>query len=269
MFAIEDKRVKSGDQCILWRGGPGGGVVAIGEVAKVRAARLETLEPEAALGKQIRARPDRHILEFATLLLASPLSPGVLEATGLGQVAKQARAQGKGGTVVPLALSVEQFQRMVQLADEAKPPSGWPTAWNITPGSVVARRKLHEIYGGNARVPAGSSARTPNAFLFLSTRRRGDLAPRWNGSTLFAPGHGQHAGDLSQENLAILTHVRRGVPLRVFLTKGSECLYLGEFFADPNGRWSSGRLQGSETEEFTVISTLSGIYRLRSSGSDS
>ncbi|MFF4735881.1 Shedu anti-phage system protein SduA domain-containing protein [Streptomyces sp. NPDC001262] len=62
------------------------------------------------------------------------------------------------------------------------------------------------------------------------------------------------------ENLAALTHLRCGVPLRVFMVRGSECLYIGEFAIDektPVEGWATTgeRSNPRETEKSRKIRT--------------
>ncbi|MFE9556385.1 Shedu anti-phage system protein SduA domain-containing protein [Streptomyces sp. NPDC006703] len=139
-----------------------------------------------------------------------------------------------------LDLTEAQWGTLVQLVEQAQPSDALPTAWNIPPGATVTRGELHDVYGGNPRVTVGASGRTPNAFLFLDQSSSGELAPRREDPVLLAPGQAQWTGNVSSENLAVLAHRRRGVPLRVFLAHQSECLYIGEFAIDldsPVERW--------------------------------
>jgi hypothetical protein len=212
----------------------------------------------------------RVALDFRKLILASPLSPETLQAEGLTQIEKSARSAGRGEKAILLELSDAGFQHMAQLADNVKPSGGWPATWNITPGSVVKRAKLHEIYGGNPRVWASSSGMTPNAFLFLSSSRAAELAPRWTGDTLLAGGQGQLWDSVSLENLAVLAHQRRGVPLRVFMVRGSECLYLGEFASDPQRPVERWPVTGQRKLRFssTVQDVRTPIFRIRQLSGD-
>ncbi|MBD0673101.1 hypothetical protein BU198_20875 [Streptomyces sp. CBMA156] len=57
---------------------------------------------------------------------------------------------------------------------------------------------------------------------------------------LLAPGQVQLGDRLSMENLGALSHLRRGLPLRVFEVRRGECFYLGEFAVVedlPVARW--------------------------------
>lgn len=247
---IAEPEAQAGDACIFWRPGSGGGVVAIGKVAGITVER--SIFSSALRGPRKRedgdAQPCRSWanLVFENLILSSPLSPDVLLEAELGHVAQTARLAGKhavsykdahhwsrrGWKAMPIEMSEDQFILLTELANHKRPPINWPTTWNIPPGSIVRRSKLHEVYGGNLRSWAGPSAVTPNAFLFLRTDRAAEPSPHRVGEVLLAAGHGQWMDSISAENLGVLAHLRRGVPLRVFMTKGHDCLYLGEFASD-------------------------------------
>jgi len=287
---IVEPGAQAGDACILWRPGTGGGVVAIGEITGTRVERpvlfsalQSTGRREGRDGRQpSRARAD---LAFGKLMLSSPVPPDTLVEAELGQVVQGARLAGKravrwedahhwsrpGQRAMPIEMPATQFCRLRELADLARPPIDWPATWNIPPGCVVQRSKLHEVYGGNRRVWAGPSGATPNAFLFLSADRAAGLVPRWAGETLLAAGHGQWAGSMSGENLGVLAHLRRGIPLRVFMTKGHECLYIGEFAIDvarPIADWVVTGQKGLGADFFTpgrriALDVRTPIFRLR------
>ncbi|WP_269855168.1 Shedu anti-phage system protein SduA domain-containing protein [Streptomyces sp. RPT161] len=234
--AIAGPEAEVGDTVLLWRSGRGSGVVAMGKIAS------KTGTPTSRLLGFARTQEDedgsaparmRFLVDLQNLMLANPISADRLRAVGLGQIVKRARSAGGNRKLVMLGLTGDQWQMLVQLADQADPPTNWPAMWNIPPGSVVKRSELHEVYGGNPRLVVGSSAKTPNALLFLDTSRTRELAPRWSGSVLLAPGQGQYGDSVSLENLAVLAHLRRGIPVRVFMMRGVECLYVGEFAIDP------------------------------------
>ncbi|MGP3977278.1 Shedu anti-phage system protein SduA domain-containing protein [Streptomyces sp. 8N114] len=210
--------------------------------------------------------PVRATVQFNRLMLSSPLSAGVLQAAGLGQVVKRARTKETGFNLVALDLTNCQEQELFQLAEQVEPPTEWPAMWNIPPGSVVKRAEFHEVYGGNRLVTVTSSAKTPNAFLFLKSNQAGDLAPAWDGSLLTAPGYGHWRDEPSLENLAVLAHQRRGVPLRVFLAQGSECLYIGEFAVESRQPIEGSIVTGEWQNSFDprlVHEIRTPIFRLR------
>ncbi|MFJ1957739.1 Shedu anti-phage system protein SduA domain-containing protein [Streptomyces microflavus] len=234
---ITHLEAEPGDAVLLWRKGRGGGVVALGEIASTTRAEREL--PWALARLQARSKdgstpPHAKVhVSLEKLSFAAPLSAQALRAAGLGHVAKQARSTTEGRNLVPLDLTDGQWGELAQLVQKVQPPKDMPTAWNIQPGVVVKRAELHDVYGGNPRLAVGASGRTPNAFLFLEHGSTGDLASRWQGAVLVAPGQAQWTDSVSYDNLAALAHRRRGVPLRVFVAHDSECLYIGEFVIDP------------------------------------
>lgn len=225
-----------GDSVLLWRSGRGGGVVAIGHVSCVFFERANILRWPVARGDNSDENLDptdaRASLDFGQLFMATPISGSVLRTAGLSEVPQGARTVSRVRRLIALDFTDEQWSGLNRLADDIKPPSALPAAWNIPPGSVVNRAELHDLFGGNPRLTVGPSGRTPNAFLFLAPERADELTPRLEGSVLLAPGQGQDDG-ISVENLAVLAHRRRGIPLRTFLARGAECLYLGEFAIEP------------------------------------
>jgi hypothetical protein len=236
---------KVGDGVVFWRGARGGGVVAIGTVANITEEPAEQfIWPRIAKDREDSDEPaPTHLkaaINFESLIFASPLSVDSLSTAGIPQIGKSARAADTKGDLIELGLSEIQWQELLLLTSHAQPPTAWPATWNIPPGSIVRRLNLHEVYGGNPRVTTCSSGKTPNAFVFIDVDAEGELAPNWTESILLTPGHGQTWSDPSEENLSLLAHQRRGVPLRAFITRGSQCLYIGEFAVDiekPVERW--------------------------------
>ncbi|WP_322984404.1 Shedu anti-phage system protein SduA domain-containing protein [Streptomyces sp. S584] len=236
LSTVTGRNLEVGDPVLVWRGGRGGGVVAIGEIAST------SMVPPGDFLSLARSRRDeggsvpalkKAALDLGKLMLATPISADRLRAAGITRVVRQARSAGGDHKLVPLELPEKVWREVIRLAEDPETPTEWPAAWNISPGSVVRRAKLHEVYGGNPRCTIGSSAKTPNALLFVDGSRSGELEARWNGSVLLAPGQGQWGDGISQENLAALAHLQRGVPVRVFLVRGVDCLYVGEFCIDP------------------------------------
>lgn len=244
LSTVTGHNIEEGDPVLVWRGGRGGGVVAIGEITST------SVVPPGDFLSLARSQRDedgsvpalkRAVLNLGKLMLATPISTNTLRAAGITRVIRQARSAGGDHKLVPLELPEQHWREVIRLAESPEAPTEWPAAWNISPGSVVRRAKLHEVYGGNPRCAVGSSAKTPNALLFVNGSRSGELAPQWNGSVLMAPGQGQRGGNrISLENLAVLAHLQRGVPVRLFLVRGVDCLYVGEFGIDlkqPIERW--------------------------------
>lgn len=263
-----------GDAVLLWRKGRGGGVVALGEIANT--TPLEDRLPWALARLQERGEGGvvpPHVkvhISFGRLSFATPVSAPALRASELGHVAKQARSTTEGRKLISLDLTAKLWGDLVQLVDQVQPPDEMPTAWNIPPGAVVKRTQLHDVYGGNPRLTAGASGRTPNAFLFLECGSVGDLAPRWQGPVLVAPGQAQWMDGVSYDNLAVLAHRRRGVPLRVFMVHHGECLYVGEFAVEPESpieRWVDTGKRDIATpysrRRPNMVDTRAPLFRLR------
>ncbi|MFD9246356.1 Shedu anti-phage system protein SduA domain-containing protein [Streptomyces sp. NPDC059556] len=232
---VTDLDVQPGDPVLLWRRGRSGGVVALGEVVRTAASGEPDVfgwlsgRRQEERGEERRPPHVRVTTRFSRLVLSSPVPGRSLRAAGLSHVARQARATTWRRGLVRLDLTDAQWERVVELVDESVPPNDTPTAWHVPPGAVVDRAELHQLYGGPLRLRVGPSGRTPNAFLFLDHAEAGEPAPRQDGSVLLAPGQAQGTERLSHENLVTLTHRRRGIPLRVFLARRAECLYLGEY----------------------------------------
>jgi len=235
LSTVTDHDVEVGDPVLVWRGGRGGGLVAIGEIASTNVV------PPSDFLSLIRSQRDeeesvspliRVTLNLGKLIMATPVSADKLSAEGLTQVVRRARSAGGDHKIVPVELLTKEWRAVLQLAERAETPTSWPAAWNIPPGSVVKRAELHEVYGGNPRITVGASAKTPNTLVFVDRSRSSEMAPQWDGSVLLTPGQGQWGDGISLENLAVLAHIQRGVPVRLFLTQGIECLYVGEFSID-------------------------------------
>ncbi|MER7414022.1 Shedu anti-phage system protein SduA domain-containing protein [Streptomyces cacaoi] len=168
-----------------------------------------------------------------------------------------------------LDLTDKQWGDLLRLVKEVQAPDETPRAWSIPPGTVVKRSELHDVYGGNRGLTVGASRRTSNAFLFLDRSVTGELAPRWEGPVLLAPGQSQWTDTISDDNLAALAHRRRGVPLRVFVAHRGESLYLGEFAIElesPVERWvDTGKrnLLSPRARWQHVVDTRTPLFRLR------
>ncbi|MFC1415509.1 Shedu anti-phage system protein SduA domain-containing protein [Streptacidiphilus cavernicola] len=284
-----------GDRVVLWRGGRGGGVVALGTVVgtapfkddrrrlgrmvqQLSGRRTEAAADEAPSEEEAPPEPDvpekvKVGLSFDRLCLGAPVLPDDLAGAGLGIVVKRARGarseDARLRTLVSLPMPEAHWQRLADLVADRPPTAPWPASWNIEPGTIVPRGDVHDSYGGNRRASATSSALTPNTFLFLAPDQpTPDLAPRWDGDVLLAPGHRQDHDWLSTENHGVLSHLKRGIPLRVFQTRSDQSLYLGEFAVDrerpverlvPTGTREAGRFLASPI----VWNTNVPVFRLR------
>ncbi|WP_406112702.1 Shedu anti-phage system protein SduA domain-containing protein [Kitasatospora purpeofusca] len=235
-FAIADASAHVGDPVLLWRRGRGGGAVALGRIVETAVVR-----PSASLRSMILAAPDdetatqnddddrparcRVRVDFDRPFPASPLSADLWGVPQLGQIVRAA-----GRDLTAISLTDAQWDVVARWIERPQSPADWLSAWNIPPGSVVSRTQLHDVYGGNSRVAAGPSAKTRNVFLFLNRAPAvAELTPRLSGDVLLAAGQVQLGDYLSVENLGVLSHLRRGLPLRVFEVRRGECFYFGEF----------------------------------------
>lgn len=234
-FAVADASAHVGDSVLLWRRGRGGGAVALGRVVETAVIRSSASLRSIILGESNGekstqnddARQDRCRVrvDFERPFPASPLSADLWGVPQLGQIARAA-----GRDLTAISLTDAQWDVLTRWIKRPQPPADWLSAWNIPPGSVVSRTQLHDVYGGNSRVTAGPSAKTRNVFLFLNRAPAvAELTPRLSGDVLLAAGQVQLGNHLSMENLGVLSHLRRGLPLRVFEVRRGECLYFGEF----------------------------------------
>lgn len=282
--APRGEEVREGDTCIVWRTGRGSGIVAIGKVGeRVSLPPVPSnLLPRHGRSGIATGPPRQEVsVDLSRTMLASPLSRDILQASGLSQVADAVPPASESRRVraALLDLSADQVQQLTELADNARAPDEWPTIWNITPGSVVERARLHKTYRGNARLRVGPSGGTPNFFCFVDRTQKPELAPAWDGHVLLAAGQtcARYANSprqisISSENASLLSHLRRGLPLRVFELRGADCLYLGEFLIDqqrPVERIVSGRRRTTSLarlrlhKDSPVEDTETPIFRLR------
>ena len=229
---------RPGDQVALWRVRSGGGLVAFGTVVEDQSQHALTLadaldasiSPPRIAGRRRRSSTTspRLSVQFSDLFLDRPVALNLLDdlapvvASGLPTTA---------GTAV--SLTAQQWHDLGQARTAICEPD-WPAAWNIAPGRVVNRRELHTTYGGNPRVLASRSSRTPNTFLFVKQGAAADASTaRWvSDELLVAPGHAQWGPEVSEYNVVVFSHLREGRPLRVFESGQGRCRYLGEFVID-------------------------------------
>lgn len=228
------------DGILLWRPGHGGGLVASGVIDSpapptktLRLGGLHLRGAEWSVKETAQAPPVGWRVLLEQFALSSPIQTAdvgdSIVAAALDRALRSVQSEGKDE--IPLDVDDRGWQRILEIL--ASPPQqSWPAAWNITPGDAVVRDQLHEVYGGHNRKTASSSARTPNAFLFIKIQRLAEAQPRWDGATLIAAGNPQWYSELTEDNEALLTHLRRGRPLRVFRAHGQYAVYIGEFVVD-------------------------------------
>ncbi|MFD8156610.1 Shedu anti-phage system protein SduA domain-containing protein [Streptomyces malaysiensis] len=234
---LTDESVTPGDAVALWRPGRFGGLVALG--------RIRSVELQDRLHPRVR-------FYFDQTSLSSPLTTKEIRAAGVNWVSRSVRSAASADYESdlgfgPIDANIEELGEILQ-GREQRESGHWQAGWVIPPGSVVKRKELHAVYGGSPMAVAGSSGSTPNTFLHLrgAAGRSPRLVPYWGDGVLVAPGHIQDGEYISQDNLMILLHLRRGLPLRVFECQGALCRYLGEFLVDQDKPIESWRLTGEK-----------------------
>jgi hypothetical protein len=202
-------------------------LVAVGTVRGIEDFPALMLEPSA---KAV-------VFDFDSLSLGSPVPLKALRQAGLTafthsvQDTNRSHYYGDFG-FVRLDLSPQQWRELPRLQRSAAEDPVGSIPWIVPPGTVVQRRKLHAVYGGNRSGNGGSSGTTPNTFLFVRTMSDTDTAPSWDGPVLSVPGCLQDGDRISRDNQMLIHHLRRGLPLRVFEQRKRLCRYLGEFIVD-------------------------------------
>jgi hypothetical protein len=247
-----EELAQPGDDVALWRPGQGGGLVAIGSISEPCATPPGDVAPEGGFGSTPGTGLGESFVVYRQMFLGEPVPRDALRGVGLERVLAKARSRSAG---LLLPLSTVQWRKLIGAVRRPRTPA-WPAAWNLQPGSVVQRPELIAVFGGNPRTAAAPSARTPNVFLFLDARARSHgHRPRWDGDVLIVPGNVHREGGIDAGNLGVLHHLRRGRPLRVFETRGRECLYVGEFVIDQyrpveeDAPVGADRAQTAEAEE--------------------
>ncbi|MFG3147211.1 restriction endonuclease [Streptomyces sp. NPDC048243] len=135
--------------------------------------------------------------------------------------------------------------------------------WDLVPGERVARKALHEKYGGRAQGGIGPSAKTSNVMLFsdpVAGERHG-YYDGWHGDGRFHyTGEGQRGDqEMVQGNGAILKHAQEGRALRVFQGARGIVTYTGEFVLDPEHPWYEA--DAPETDGGPIRKVV--VFRLR------
>ncbi|MBA2387335.1 MAG: restriction endonuclease [Acidimicrobiia bacterium] len=110
--------------------------------------------------------------------------------------------------------------------------------WDLAPGDVVARKHLHDRFGGGRQGGMSPSRTSPNILLFTDPRsgERHGYYDGWGVDGAFEyTGEGQ-SGDqqMTRGNRALLDHGREGRAVRLFGGTGGPVRYEGEFVLDPD-----------------------------------
>lgn len=134
------------------------------------------------------------------------------------------------------------------------------TAWDIQPNAQIARRSLHDRFGGSRQGGISPSNSTPNIFLFADP----EVGPEhgyvdgWKSDGHFHyTGSGQVGDqDLQRMNGAILKHVETGKTLRLFHGSSGTITYQGAFAVDkdqPYYRADAPQSGGGPTRSVVVF----------------
>jgi hypothetical protein len=105
--------------------------------------------------------------------------------------------------------------------------------WDLEPGDVIERKRLHAKYGGRTQGGIGPSAKTPNVMIFTDpvAGEKHGYYDGWMPDELFHySGEGQYGDQrMMSGNASILNHEAEGRALRVFQGARGNVTYLGRF----------------------------------------
>jgi hypothetical protein len=108
--------------------------------------------------------------------------------------------------------------------------------WTLKPGESIARKVLHERFGGRRQGGIGPSSLTPNVFVFsdpASGAQHGYVDGWQDDGCFHYTGEGQRGDQrMVSGNAAILRHRAEGKALRMFEGAGGLVRYLDEFLVD-------------------------------------
>jgi hypothetical protein len=137
--------------------------------------------------------------------------------------------------------------------------------WSLEPGAQIARRELHERYGGSRQGGMTRSSSTPNLFLFTdpSVGHQHGYYDGWVGDRFHYTGMGQRGDQtFAAGNDAVLHHVGEGRALRLFKGARGTVRYLGEVTLDENDPYY--RTDAPETGDGPLRQVI--VFRLRPIG---
>ena len=235
---------EAGDRVMLWRSSRGGGVVAIGSITRVEAppdplAQVKLAHLPTGRGVAADRDPGYRVarVAYTGLFLSRPLSGHALRSLGLLDLARAGNAGRSGyhhtGCFAPLELDTDTWKTLTD-ALEGEHDGTSASAWPIEPGTVLRHDDVHDRYGGPRAAAECSSPHGVNDLLFVSYRPEDpELAWQWDGEVLVVAGQQEQAGIGAPGNASTVTdHLHRGRALRVFVTQGELCIYVGEFLVD-------------------------------------
>ena len=108
--------------------------------------------------------------------------------------------------------------------------------FDLTPGSSISRKELHERWGGRQQGGISPSRSTPNIFIFWSPavgERHGYFDEFRSDGRFYYTGAGQYGDQRMRDaNLALLRHVHDGRAVRLFSGAGGEVEYVAELELD-------------------------------------
>ncbi|MBF9072233.1 restriction endonuclease [Streptacidiphilus sp. NEAU-YB345] len=111
-----------------------------------------------------------------------------------------------------------------------------PAAWDLKPGQVIERKRLHVRFGGRTQGGIGPSAKTPNVMIFTDpvAGERYGYYDGWMPDGLFHyTGEGQYGDQrMLSGNASILNHRAEHRALRLFQGARGNVTYIGEFEVD-------------------------------------
>ena len=138
-----------------------------------------------------------------------------------------------------------------------------PSDWDLSPGTRIERRQLHERFGGRTQGGIGPSRQTPNVLIFSDpeTGEQHGYYDGWQADGCFHyTGEGQRGDQqMKSGNAAILNHAAEGRALRVFEGARGSVTYVDEFEVDTSE--PTYRTDAPETGDGPVREVI--VFRLR------
>lgn len=109
------------------------------------------------------------------------------------------------------------------------------SSWTLNKGDKIARRALHNRYGGGRQGGISPCKRSPNVIIFSdrAVGERHGYSDRKQGDFFLYVGEGQQGDQqMTRGNKAILCHVQDGRSIRLFWGAKGEVTYAGEYEID-------------------------------------
>lgn len=109
--------------------------------------------------------------------------------------------------------------------------------FNLKPGAAIARKSLHDRWGGRQQGGISPSRLAPNVFLFWSPavgEKHGHYDEFRSDGCFYYTGAGQYGDQRMRDaNLALLNHRQDGRRVHLFEGAGGDVEYVGEVELDP------------------------------------